>query len=396
MTERSSTGVLRVCVAVVQRTVLRVSYQLHRRAHRARKVDGHVVGMAEVAGLLKSVGASLPDAVTVNLAHHPFYDHQYDIQFNIGGRWRRLRHLVAGPWVLGRLASRHQTFIYIGGQGFLESAIDGREGELSFLRSIGRTVVCYFAGSEIRSHALLSAFGEAHGIDVITTYQSEVAPGISSDATERHRRALASAADRNADLIFNAPVDQMSYIERPTEPCLYFYPDELIGRHPAKWTDLSRPPLIVHAPSSPIIKGTPLVHAAVKALRADGHEFEYIELTRRPNAEVIALLERAHVVLNEFYSFVPGVFGIEAMAANAVLLTSADPAIEPTLAAGAEEAWVVTPYWRIYDRLKDVLDDRQGMQSQADRGTEWVQRNCSRSANSEQLVELLDSLSARA
>jgi len=376
--------------------VLRFSYQVHSRAHRTREVDGHVVGMAEVAGLLKSVGASLPDAVTVNLARHPFYDHQYDIQFNIGGRWRivrKLRRLVAGPWVLGRLASRHQTFIYIGGQGFLVSALDGRERELSFLQSIGRTVVCYFTGSEIRSHALLNAFGEAHGIDVITTYQSQVAPGISSDAAERHRRALASAADRNADLIFNAPVDQMSYIERPTEPCLYFYPDELIRRRPAKWAGLSRPPLIVHAPSSPIIKGTPLVHAAIKALREDGHEFEYIELTQRPNAEVVTLLERAHIVLNEFYSFVPGVFGVEAMAANAVLLTSADPAIEPTLPVGAEEAWVVTPYWRIYDRLKGVLDDRQGMQSQADRGTAWVQRNCSRSANCERFVDLLDTLS---
>ncbi|KQW47801.1 hypothetical protein ASC77_15355 [Nocardioides sp. Root1257] len=382
-------------VAAAQRAVLRVSYQVHRRAHRAREVDGHVVGMAEVAGLLKSVGASLPGAVTVNLARHPFYDHQYDIQLDVAGRWsvgRKLRRLVAGPWVLGRLAARHQTFIYIGGQGFLVSALDGRERELSFLRSIGRTVVCYFAGSEIRSQALLNAFGEAHDMDVITTYQSQVAPGTASDAAERHRRALASAADRNADLIFNAPVDQMSYLERPTEPCLYFYPDELIGRRPDKWADLSGPPLIVHAPSSPIIKGTPLVHAAIKALRADGHEFEYVELTQRPNAEVIALLERAHIVLNEFYSFVPGVFGVEAMAANTVLLTSADPAIEPSLPEGAEAAWVVTPYWRIYDRLKGVLDDRQGMQSQADRGTAWVQQNCSRSASSERLVDLIDAL----
>lgn len=394
MTEHPSPRALLVCVAAVQRTVLRFSYQLHSRTRGARKVDGHVVGMAEVAGLLKSVGASLPDAVTVNLARHPFYDHHYDIEFKVGGRLQRLHRLIAGPWVLGRLASRHQTFIYIGGQGFLVSALDGRERELSFLQSIGRTVVCYFAGSEIRSHPLLNAFGEAHGIDVITTYQSHVAAGTSSDAAERHRRALASAADRNADLIFNAPVDQMSYIERPTEPCLYFYPDELIRRRPAKWADLSGPPLIVHAPSSPIIKGTPLVHAAIKALREDGYQFEYIELIQRPNKEVIALLERAHVVLNQFYSFVPGVFGIEAMAANAVLLTSADPAIEPSLAAGAEEAWVVTPYWRIYDRLKGVLDDRQGMHAQADRGTEWVQRNCSRSANSGQLVNLLDTLSA--
>ena len=44
------------------------------------------------------------------------------------------------------------------------------------------------------------------------------------------------------------------------------------------------------------------------------------------------------------------------MAANAVLLSSADGTIEPTLPSGANDAWVVTPYWRLYDNLKAILD----------------------------------------
>jgi hypothetical protein len=395
VTDRVLVRPILALLVALQHLVLRVSFGVHSVLKRDVPLQGYVVGMEEVAGMLTAVASALPGATTVNLARHPFYEYHYDVEFDIGGQrafLRRVRRLVMAPWVLGRLASRHRTFVYIGGQGFLISLLDGRERELGFLRSHGRTVVCYFTGSEIRSHLLLNKYAESRGIDVITTYQPETSPGIASMAAERQRRLLADAADRHAQLIFNAPVDQMSYLQRPTERCLCFYPDELIRRRPEKWSNLARP-LIVHAPSSPLIKGTPLVRAAVRALREEGQEFEYVELIRRPHAEVVELLERAHVVLNEFYAFVPGVFGVEGMAANAVLLTSADPAVEPSLPEGAAEAWVVTPYWRIADQLRMVLDDREHMQEQADRGTAWVAEHCSRSANSATLVAALERLS---
>ncbi len=104
---------------------------------------------------------------------------------------------------------------------------------------------------------------------------------------------------------------------------------------------------------------------------------------------MLAALDRAHVVLNQFYAFIPGVFGIEALAANAVLLTSADGTIEPALPPGANDAWVVTPFWRVYDNLKAVLDNPGTMQSQADRGTAWVEAHCSRSVDRAHLLQLL-------
>jgi hypothetical protein len=392
VTERDSVRLPLALLVALQHLLLRLSFAVHSRLVRGAPERGPVIGMEEIAGMLTAVAAALPGAVTVNLARNPLYAHRYDVEFDIGGRGallRRLRRLVLAPWILGRLASRRQTFVYIGGQGFLVSLLDGRERELRFLRDRGRTVICYFTGSEIRSHVLLNEYAAARGIDVITTYQPEITPGIASPPAERQRRLLAEAADRHAQLVFNAPVDQMSYLQRPTQPCLYFYPDEAIARRPGKWADVSRP-LLVHAPSSPLIKGTPLVRAAIHGLREEGYDFEYLELARRPHAEVVELLERAHLVLNEFYAFVPGVFGVEAMAANAVLLTSADPDIEPSLPPGAADAWVVTPYWKIRERLRAVLDDPAAMQEQADRGTEWVAHHCSRSANSATLAAALE------
>ena len=87
-----------------------------------------------------AIGASLDDAVTVNLTCNPLYEHRYDVEFDLGGRWsfgKRVRRLVVGPWVMGRLAARRRTFIYVGAEGFLMSLVDGRDREFAFLREQG-------------------------------------------------------------------------------------------------------------------------------------------------------------------------------------------------------------------------------------------------------------------
>lgn len=385
---------LLTAVLDVQILILRTSFTLHHVNARRQRPSGYVVGMEEIAGLLTAMAASLDDVTTVNLTSNPLYDNRYDVEFDLGGRWsfvKRLRRLVLGPWVMGRLAAQRRTFVYLGAQGFLISLVDGRDREFAFLRQRGRIVVCYFTGSDIRSYELLNEFGRTLGRDVLTTYEPQVSPGIDSAAAEEHRRNLAAAADRHAHIIFNAPVEQMSYLERPTEPALYFFPDECIARRPEKWRDISRP-VIVHAPSVPFIKGTPLVQAAIVTLQEGGYDFEYVEMTGRPNAEVLAALERAHVVLGHFYQFNPGIIGIEAMAANAVLMSSGDPEIERSLPPDAKNAWVVTPYWQLLKNLQGLLDNPERMQSQADRGTAWVEMYCSRSVDRARLLTLLASI----
>ncbi|MGO4343144.1 glycosyltransferase [Pedococcus sp. 2YAF34] len=374
-----------------QLLVVRLSHAFHRLARRGRGPHGYVVGMEEIAGLLTAIGASLDDVTTVNLATNPLYDQDYDVEFDLRGRrsrYRRMRRLLVGPWVMGRLVARRRTFIYLGAEGFLISLVDGRDRELAYLRAHRRTVVCYFTGSDIRSQPLMNQLGQTLGRDVVTTYEPLVSAGIATEAADRHRRNLAASAERHAQLIFNAPVEQVTYLTRPTEPALYFVPDEHIAQRPEKWRDLARP-LVVHAPTSPIIKGTPLVRAAVKGLHEQGFEFEYLELSNQPNSAVLDVLSRAHVVLGHFYQFIPGIVGLEAMASNCVLLTSADADIEASLPPGANEAWVVTPSWLIRENLERLLSRPKDMQSQADKGTAWVAAHCSRSVDRSRLLRLL-------
>lgn len=351
------------------------------------KKEEYVVGVDEVASILHNLSTSLPGAVGVCLFKNPYYEFKY--RYNLGAFSGHLSRLVFGPILLGALAVRYRKFVYIGGNGFLFSQHDGRAREFEFLKRQKNFVVCYFTGSEIRSFELLGSYARKNKIDVITTYQPFSSVGIDSPVKEERRKALALAADKFADVIFNPPTDQMSYIERETLPFLYFYPDERIRRVPSKWQEV-KSLVIVHAPSSPLIKGTPLVRAAIKKLILDGYDFEYIELIGVPHSKVLETIKRAHIVLNEFYAFVPGVFGVEAMAANAVLLTSADREVEPTLFEGANEAWVVTPYWMIYENLKSQLDHPDTLQRQADRGTSWVQEYCSYSSSSARFRDYVD------
>lgn len=223
---------------------------------------------------------------------------------------------------------------------------------------------------------------------MISTYQTISVPGFDDEHLEVLRMKLAASADAYADHIFNAPVDQISYLRSAVHPFMYFYPDSGFRRNDGKFAEIHRLKL-VHAPSSPLIKGTPLVRAAVKKLQLEGYDFEYMELIGVTNQALLEVLAEAHVVLNEFYALVPGQFGVEAMASHCALITSADERIETTLPAGANSAWMVTEYWNIYENLKRLLDDHALIKRYADAGFAWAEEHCSYQKNAARLRVLL-------
>jgi hypothetical protein len=210
---------------------------------------------------------------------------------------------------------------------------------------------------------------------------------------EVFRMKLAASADDYADHIFNAPVDQISYLRREVHPFIYFYPDSGFKRNDDKFAEIVRVK-VVHGPSSPLIKGTPLVRAAIKKLQMEGYDFEYKELIGVSNLVMLEALVDAHVVLNEFYAFVPGLFGVEAMASHCALMTSADDRIETVLPCGANDAWMVTEYWNIYDNLKQLLNNHALIKQYADAGFKWASDHCSYQKSADRLKALLDTPSA--
>lgn len=342
-----------------------------------------VVGPVEVASMVAGISAALPDAYSVSLAPHRFYSHTYDFALT-GRRGDALRHRLQSPWIFGKLASQASGFIYVGPAGYLADTGDGRRWEFAFLKRRGVGLACVFTGSDIRSPSLMRAFQARTGLETIVTYLDQVSSVFATEEYDAKRRTLARVADAHADVIFSASVDQLSYLERTTEPFPYFYPDQDVLEDDTKHQG-EGPMIVVHAPSSPIIKGTQVVRAAVQRLQWEGYQFEYRELIDVSHDEVLRNLRDAHIVLNEFYAFVPGVFGVEAMANGCALLTRADEAIEPDLPAGSNSAWLVTTVADVYWNLRLLLDEPARVVEQARAGRAWVKANATTSATGARL-----------
>ncbi len=377
-----------------QKATLRVSYAWHRRDHAAATISW-VVGPQEVATIVRQLADQIPGSHAVNLVRHPFYSFRYDTELDlgVGGMRGRMRRLYAGPWILGRLARSARGFIYVSRLGFMSRLADAREYEFDFLEKRGIRIVCVFTGTDIRSPKLMKELETTLGRPNVATYQGYADRAtLSADFDESTRRA-ATAADRHANLIYSLRNDQRSYITKPTEPFLYFYPDAELRDMSPKFTAPARI-RVLHAPSSPIIKGTQVVRAAVRALQDEGYEFDYEELIDVPHDRVVASLRDAHIVLNQFYAFVPGVFGIEALAAGCAVMQSADPEVEPDLPAWDEPAWPVTQAHQVLSHLRMLLDDPALVERYARLGQEWVRDHALASDSGRKLRDRLDEVLA--
>jgi hypothetical protein len=373
----------------VQRIVVVALYPLYRITGSRRR-HSWIIGPHEVASMVLNLARVVEDSVSVALGSESFYGRDYDITIPAGGR-AELRRALRAPVIFARLAARARGFVYVGSDGFLQTTVDQRAWEFAFLRRKGRPIVCYFTGSDIRSPALMAELERATGAENIATHLAEAAPSMAAPGFEDQQRQVAAVADEFASVIFTAKVDQLSYLQRETEPFLYFFPDEDVVWSDAKHAEPG-PRIVVHAPSSPILKGTSYVRDAVESLHAEGYDFEYRELIGVPHQDVMSELRRAHIALNEFYAFVPGVFGVEAMASGCALLTRADERIETDLPPGSNDAWLVTTTGDLLGNLRSLLDDPSRIPRLAQAGRAWVEHYATVSSAGSRFREILRSI----
>lgn len=350
-----------------------------------------IVGVEEIASVVKNLANAIPHSYSFVEGHHQFYDHQYDeVPRRRGGSiYSTIENVLLRPLAFARLVHRARGFIYVGSKGFLGLAGGSRAAEFKFIKKRNRGLVIYFTGSDIRSLKLLRDLEARNGVPNISTALAEAGGDFWSPEYDDVRKRTAAEADAWADAIFTARVDQLSYLTRPTEPFLYFIPEDQFSNNTEKF-DLISHPTVLHAPSSHAVKGTRLVREAVDALRSEGYEFDYIELSRVPHAEVRAVLARAHIVLNQFYALMPGVFGVESLASRCAVLMSADSEVEQDLPDNSNSAWMVTRHDQIVENLRTLLDDPVRMVQLANAGYEWARAHASESSAAARLNAVLD------
>lgn len=334
------------------------------------------VGVAEVAGMVLNLGRSLPESKTVNFQDHPFRYGNYDLTNPYSRKWQRLLFdLFRRPSLFAKLTHLSEGFIYVGAQGFLWEQLDQRKFEFRYLKRLKKKIVCILVGADIRSIRLMLNTFDSQGIESIAGVYAKMNPESVSLEYDKIIQLRCTVINEFSDLVYSAPRDQMSYLNDQNFVPM-FLPSSLFEGDYSKFENFEFP-IIIHAPSNPIIKGTSHVRAAIEKLSKSNYRFEYREIINQTNDQVISNLKEAHIVINELYAFVPGILGIEAMACRAVLLTRANSLLEPTLPAGTENAWISVDTTNIYEVLKNLLERKDDLRSLAEAGFEWAMKNCS-------------------
>ena len=117
------------------------------------------------------------------------------------------------------------------------------------------------------------------------------------------------------------------------------------------------------------------MRACIAKLKKEGYEFKYTELIGVKHKTVLEELKTSHIVLNEFYALVPGIFGIEAMANFCALITSADPKLEKDLPQDSQNAWMITKPEDLYNNLKKILRSKSLQKQFARNGYLWAKKH---------------------
>ena len=355
-------------LSIFQYPILLVSFYFFRIF--LKDGSGIVIGVTEISKLLYLYGKVIPSAKKVCLDENRFYDLDYDYKLKRGNKFVFLvKRFIYGPILLAYLARKSNLFIYLWSTGFLLN----RKYDFIFLKSNSKKIVNIFLGDDIRSpKRLKEVLNNLEQNGFLNDFGIEN-PYYLSDEYDKKKKSLAELSDKYAHVCFSYPVDQASYLRSTQYPTPYIFSKESFRRSDLKFADKKLK--ILHAPTNSLIKGTVFVREAIEKLQNNGYDFEYNELINVPHSIVIKKLQESHIVLNQFYAFIPGMFGIESMANHCAVLMSADSTIEYVMPKSSKDAWMLTRHWEIYDNLKYLFDHRDEIKGYADRGYSFVKKN---------------------
>lgn len=276
-------------------------------------------------------------------------------------------------WFITAL-TRYQVFIFGYGQSLLRGNID-----LPVLRLLRKRVVSNLAhGSEARppfvDGALVSRDGAQPATDMVRRLSLA-------------RRKLMDWHQRYASVVVGAPYATTPFARRrivnwfalgiPSRPAAVTQPAPSSDAH---GHDRERAIRVLHAPSHPAAKGSPVIHAAIERLRSRGYWIDFIALTGKPVAHVHSELRRCDFVVDQLYSDTP----------LAGLATEAGWFGKPSVVAGyaidrlasimPPEMWPPSKLChpdQIEDAIEQMIDDRAyrealGLAAQSFVHTQWA------------------------
>lgn len=191
--------------------------------------------------------------------------------------WKALALGARAP-LFAWAALRFDLFVFGFGTSFFE------QRELPVLRRLGKRVVHVFHGSDSRPPYLDGSLMDGRDARECVAL---------TRAVKKRLRAI----ERSVDLVVSNPLSSQLH-ERPFVSFLALGVPRRCGAAPPPPTGTPR---ALHSPSHPAAKGTHEIREAVRRLNERGVELELVELTGRPNADVLAAIAECDFVVDQIY-----------------------------------------------------------------------------------------------
>lgn len=249
-----------------------------------------------------------------------------------------------------RIVSRHYTHVIIeAGRSLFGKLFDhDQEREIAALRRAGITVGLAAYGSELRlpsRHRQIDEWSPFHDEDWADI------PRLEAGALRFRQLASTTGAP-----VFVATPDQ-----------LLDWPEAIwlpIGIDPARWaTDaplLERHrPIVVHAPTNPIIKGTHLVEPVLEKLDSEG-VIEYRPVQGVPSEDMPKVIGSADILLDQFRIGTYSAAAVEGMAAGRLVVAHLHDQVRDVVrqTAGREAPLAAATPAELEALLRDVVARR--------------------------------------
>lgn len=257
------------------------------------------------------------------------------------------------------MAKSCDVFIFIW-QSFYEDASD-----FEYLKKLGKKIVVFFMGDEQRRKTAYEQEMKLFGIPSYFRHaESNFEKSLKRlNFTLRYLRN----AEKFADVIYSLP-NQSQLSLRPYSH-LYIPVDTRIIEEK---TEQRKIPVIAHAPSNRLVKGTDFILNALDKLKNEGVEFELRLIENVPYRQALKMYTDSDILIGELFIPTGGKLDREALAAGKVVLSSARrdyidglPADCPIIDVNPET---------VYDELKKIILDYPRRVELAKLGRSFVEK----------------------
>jgi glycosyltransferase involved in cell wall biosynthesis len=323
-----------------------------RIIHYPTDTGGNPTGLARAE---RALGADSTAAVF----HRSWLEYPVDIDLGLS-RTSRLARLPGRIRFARRAFRSYDVFHFNFGQSLLPMI--GPVGiDLQLLRRAGKRIFFTFQGDDARPAGVHARPGERPSLPL----------RLRRRLVSRVRAWRAAYASRWADRVFTIVPELVQYVPRAE-----FVPYASVDLERIRPANGHNPrPVVAHAPTDRLIKGTEHVLAAAKRLEGTV-DLEWMLVEKLPHAEALDRLRRADLVIDQLRLGWYGAFAVEMMAmGKPVICHITDDRLRPLPPAMAAELPIVraTPE-NLAEVVADLAGDPQSRAELGRRGRQFVER----------------------